>query len=386
MKLRTTLTAIGLVCGVSTAVLAHEAPVVDAQQQQQQNAAVSTQAEGSTGGSWQPVASNNANSNTPQQEGGWQSTSAVSNSGQEVQPVPTQASATPTQEYSVPSGSVDTRVARLEQQIANYNQMNLPQQVTDLQQKNAELQGKLDVADHTLKTLTDQQKLYYQDLEQQIAQLEKQKGIKGVPSAAADKNIADNTTTDTNKKMASNESSVFTKKADIPVTADNADVNTDVPETASADQTDQSAKPINLLAAKKTPSLSDADTYGKAFRSLSNKHFDAAQNEFHDYLSEYPKGRFAVNAHFWLGEIALMHEKYNLALGQFQTVVSDYPNSSKVSDAKLKIAMIHAATGKMDLARTEFKQICRLYPGSTAAQLASIRLQQLANVTSTQLT
>ena len=45
--------------------------------------------------------------------------------------------------------------------------------------------------------------------------------------------------------------------------------------------------------------------------------------------------------------------------------------------------MIHAGTGKMSLARTEFTQIRKQYPGSTAAQLASIRLQQLANVTST---
>lgn len=367
MKLRTTLTAIGLVCcGVSSAVFAHEAPVVDIQQQQQE-ASVSTQAEGSTGGSWQPVASNNASSDAAQQ-GGWQSANAET--GGQAATVQTSAAPIPTQEYSAPSGSVNHRVARLEQQIANYNQMNLPQQVSDLQQKNAALQGQLEVAQHTLKTVTDQQKLYYQDLEQQITQLEKQKGIK--PTKLSDNSASDNTTSDT--------SSAFTKKADIPAATDNTN-------NASADQTDQSsAAPVNLLSQKKLPSLSDADTYGKAFRSLSNKHFDAAQTEFHDYLSEYPQGHFAVNAHFWLGEIGLMHQKYDLALAQFKTVVSDYPSSNKVSDAKLKIAMIHAAMGKMDLARTEFKQICKSYPGSTAAQLASIRLQQLANVTSTQTT
>jgi tol-pal system protein YbgF len=90
-----------------------------------------------------------------------------------------------------------------------------------------------------------------------------------------------------------------------------------------------------------------------------------------------------MNAHFWLGELGLMHEKYDAALKQFQMVVSQYPKSNKVPDAKLKIAMIRAATGKLDVARQEFKEIRKSYPGTTAAQLASIRLQQLANATST---
>ncbi|EKD78015.1 MAG: tol system periplasmic component, partial [uncultured bacterium] len=144
-----------------------------------------------------------------------------------------------------------------------------------------------------------------------------------------------------------------------------ADIKKDKNDTSENDQT-------------ATPSLGDADAYNKAFRLLSRKHFNQAQSAFKNYLQDYPKGQFAVNAHFWLGEIALMNQHYDDAISQFKTVVTQYPTSNKVSDAKLKIAMIHAAKGETDKAKKEFTQIRKDYPGSTAAQLASIRLQQIS--------
>lgn len=377
MKLSAALVTPFLICGISFATFAHEAPVVDASQQQQMDSSASTQAAAPSTGSWQPVTTGTAaETSSADSTSAWRPVSAqpAAASSSDAQP---QAQAQPVQSQPVQAetGSVDKRVSRLEQQMSNYNQMNLPQQVTDLQQKNAELQGQLEVAQHNLKKLSDQQKLYYQDLEQQLTQLEQQK-----PKAAAQ--LASKNTQD----AAANPATGFVKKADI---ANSDTANTDSASTTAASSSQASSTPakpasINLLNPKKAqmPSLSDADAYGKAFQSLSDKHFDLAQKQFHAYLADYPKGRFAMNAHFWLGEIGLMHEKYSEALQQFQIVVAQYPKSNRVSDAKLKIAMIHAATGKITLARNEFIQIRKNYPGSTAAQLASIRLQQLANVTS----
>jgi tol-pal system protein YbgF len=382
MKLGTTgLTAI-LVYSVSTAVLAHEAPVVDAQQQQ---SAVSTQAETVTGGSWQPVTPSSS-----QPTDSWRPVSNSPSHDQSNNAYQAQ-SATPTQEAAIApdhSGSIHKRVARLEQQMSNYNQMNLPQEITDLQQKNADLQGQLEVAQHNLKKVTDQEKLYYQDLEQQISQLQNQKGKKvqlsdNTPSRSASSEDAPSKDSLSKDAASKDTSSGFVEK-DSADAASSDGKKDSIAKSDSSDQSAQSAqdKSVNLLSQKKAPSLSDADTYDKAFRSLSNKHFDAAQKEFHTYLQGYPKGRFAVNAHFWLGEIALMRQHYDVATKEFQTVVSRYPQSNKVSDAKLKIAMIHAAKGQVDVARTEFTQIRKEYPGTTAAQLASIRLQQLENATS----
>ena len=195
---------------ISLTAAAHEAPVVDIQQQN--NSANNTQAAGSTGGSWQPVSSD---SNTGSDSNAWQpvgSSQLATTSGSNSQPNNAQQSSTPVQEESSApvSGSVDQRVSRLEQQMTNYSQMNLPQQISDLQQKNAELQGQLEVAQHSLQTLTTQQKLYYQDTQQQIAQLKLDGGV-ATPTAKTE-------------TSANSNSPAFTKKNNISSAA-NADEN-----------------------------------------------------------------------------------------------------------------------------------------------------------------
>ncbi len=322
---------IALIIGFSPSLLfANEAPVVDAQQD-----SASTQVE-SVGAGWQSMpntAQNNAEQN-PQ--------SAAQNDGQlsvqDETPVATTAqnqnqnqnqnssnnnsesenTVVPNAAYVAPTGSIDQRVARLEQQIANITQMNLPQQVDNVRQSVAQLQGQMQVEDRDIKTLTSQQTSFYQDLQQQIAQLKK-------PGTA----IAATATT-----------------------------------TATAGTT-----------ATATPA--DSAAYDKAFKLISARNFPQAKIAFNNYLQQFPKGRFVANTHFWLGEIGMNSKDYSEATTQFQDLISQYPTSSKVPDAKLKIATIHAATGKTEVARKEFAAIQKTYPGTTAAQLASIRLQQL---------
>ena|SRR3990167_3155702 len=365
-----------LLSGVSLSALAYEAPVVDVTAQQSANADAVPPTQEMSGGSWQPVANNDnpPNSAAPtSQNGGWQTVSnnesnSVPNQDQpnmtaQAQSAPQQVMAQASAPREAHNSKLDQRVSRLEQQMANNNSMNLPQQVSDLHNQVAQLQGQLEVDQHQLATLTKQQKLYYQDIEQQLA------SNQNLPNKKAQ--LTDDSAASQNTVAA---------RAASPQPDDQSENM-----QANAQKNDQLGQFHDMALSKKTPSLSDADSYGKAFQLLSNKHFNGAQTAFNQYLNDYPSGHFAVNAHFWLGEIALMDEKYQPALKQFNAVVAEYPTSKKVPDAKLKIAMIHAATGKMQLARKEFSQIRKTYPGSTAAQLASIRLQQLANATSTTL-
>lgn len=384
------LTLLGLQSAIAISAFANDAPVVDIQDQSQGSGAAATQAEQPSGDGWQQVNNNAPQNNSAQANnngdgGGWQPASNSStHSGSNNSGNAGSASA-----VTDNSGSVDQRVARLERQMSNYNQMNLPQEVSDLQQKIAQLQGQVEVDQHTIQTLTNQQKLYYQDTQQQIAQLQQNGGGKNTAVAAnLSKNSASTDESEFEKKTDGSSTMVVHKKKGESLK--DATQNIDTTSVTGGDSADTApvvakGKDIvngqNLLAQNGT-TLSDADLYDKAFRALSDKNFDGAQKGFHDYLANYPKGKFAVSAHFWLGEIGLMHQKYDSALKQFKVVVSDYPSSNKVPDAKLKIAMIHAATGKMEAARQEFTQIRKEYPGTTAAQLASIRLQQLANATS----
>jgi len=239
--------------------------------------------------------------------------------------------ATPSTTVTLPSASVqnltmDQRVARLEQQIANLTRMNLPQQISDMQQQLQQLSGELQVQSHDIKLLNDQQRSFYQDLDQRIKQLS---------------NLSGNGSGNNNS------------------------------DGASSTQSSKSNMATTDIA------LQDSNAYKAAFDYLAKKDVDKAEQGFQDYLNNYPNGAYQANAHYWLGEIYLVKKQKQTAMNEFSNVVKNFAKSSKVPDAKLKIAMINASQGKKGLAQTQFKQIKKQYPHSTAAQLASIQLQQL---------
>jgi tol-pal system protein YbgF len=290
------------------AVFADDAPVVDVTQ----------------GLAPAPAADNN---NAPQPAAMPQNnddTAAVSNNAPA-------AAATPTPDLS--SMSSKQRAARVEQQVENLVQMNLPQQITDLQQTIQQMQGQLQSQAHDLKVLSDQQRSFYQDLDQRISQLKN-----GKSAATASSNT-----------LSSHDDAV----------AKNA-----------TDEKSGSAQ------------VKDTSAYQEAFAQLTKKQYEEAKDGFQNYLHNYPNGQFLMNAYYWLGEINLIRKNYIQAENSFQTMLQRFPKSEKTPDAKLKLAMIHFAHGKKQQAKNEFLQIKKQYPGSTAAQLANIQLQQFSETTS----
>lgn len=220
---------------------------------------------------------------------------------------------------------VPERLLRLEQQMANLIRMNLPEQISQLQQGLQQLQGQLQVQAHNLKLLSDQQRNFYQDIDQRLAKL-KNNAAAGVK---------------------------FTK------------------------QTNSSNSKSTIAAPIYNKQMQDTNNYQFAFNLLLQKKYDQAKAAFQKYLTTFPQGKFLANAHFWLGEIFALEKKYAQAAKEFNTVVKQFPKSAKVPDAQLKLAISHANMGQVKQAMQEFLQIKKRYINSTAAQLATIHLQQL---------
>ncbi len=283
---------------------ANDAPVVDVTQQAQTQAAEPDDGGGDS--TQTPLVTSVSPSNAPDEQ------VPENNNNSAVTQIPP---------ISTSNMSTSKRVSRLEQQVQNLIRMNLPQQVSQLQQKVDKLQGELQVQNHTIDSLN-----------KQLAQ--------NAPGKNADSKKA--------------------PYSDVAPSTTTGDVSTKVPPPAVKNVTDE------------------ATSYRNAFDLLIKKQYAPAGDAFSSYLKQYPKGQFLVNAHYWLGEIYLLQKKSPEALVQFQSVANDFPNSSKVSDAKLKIAQILAQTGKVPEARQQLTTIIKKYPGSTAAQLAKIQLQQLS--------
>jgi len=217
--------------------------------------------------------------------------------------------------------SSEERVDRLEQQMANLAQMNLPQQINELRQELQQLNGRLQVQQHDIQVLSNQQRSFYEDLNRQIQQVQGGTAAAGQPIA---------------------------KNASSPSVSEVADANMD-----------------------------DSKAYRAAFDLLMKKQYPAAIHAFRAYLDNHARGAFVANAHYWLGEIYIRQDNVKQAEKSFKALVHQFPKSNKVPDAKLKLAVIHIKMGKVERGRRELQAIKRQYPSSTAAQLASIQLQRM---------
>jgi tol-pal system protein YbgF len=222
-----------------------------------------------------------------------------------------------------PSFPLSQRMVRMEQQLNNLINMNLPQQIAELQEQVAQLRGQLQVQAHDLKILNNQQTTFYKDLDDRIKQLQ---NLNSNDSGDNGSNKVDNNTATTN--------------------------------TSSIQ-------------------LKDSTAYQTAFDLVTKHQYVRAKAAFQNYMNNYPNGDYVANAHYWLGEIYCKNKDKTKAEAEFTTIVTKYPKAHKVPDAKLKLAIIHSGQGKVKQAKQELQAIIKDHPKSTAAQLANIRLQQM---------
>jgi len=122
------------------------------------------------------------------------------------------------------------------------------------------------------------------------------------------------------------------------------------------------------------PEMGEQEAYQAAYGLVRERQFSAALTAFDAFLSEFPFGRFAPNAHYWLGELYLVVEPVDpeAARQNFQVLLDQYPNDRKVPDALYKLGRVHALKGNEERSREYLDRVIAEYgaDGHPAAQLA----------------
>lgn len=118
-------------------------------------------------------------------------------------------------------------------------------------------------------------------------------------------------------------------------------------------------------------------SYLAAYELIKSKEFDKAVMAMRNFITQYPRGGYTANAHYWLGELYMVKKAYPEAIQQFQTVLKAFPTSSKTSDCSLKIGYALIASGQKKSARQYLQDVIRDYPDTHAAQLATAKLETL---------
>lgn len=280
----------------------------------------------------------------------------------------------------VGSRSIPDRLRVLESKVDNLSQANLTARIEELQQTIAELRGQLEKQSHDLEQLTANQKSNSQDVNSRVVQSSATPAAAEASTDAAAPVAAESSPKPTNANIPLSERIKASSLGNVKTSSKSTSLETN--QTPSVTKPSAAVPPAEKVAnvssqTSNPTAVGEQGLYQQAFSLLKSKQYDRALTQFKEYITKYPKGNYAVNAHFWMGEINYLQGKHSAAKKSFETVVKNYPKDKKIPDAMLKLAVIATDTGHKSQAEEMLGQIQKQYPGTTAAKLAMIRSQEL---------
>lgn len=114
--------------------------------------------------------------------------------------------------------------------------------------------------------------------------------------------------------------------------------------------------------------------YEAALNLLKGGKHRESLSAFEAFVSKYPAGSFAPNAHFWAGNAALQAKEIASATNHFNAVLGKWPNDAVAPDAMLGLANCQQAMGDTKTVQRTLQSLIERYPSSNAAQAAKQRL------------
>ncbi len=146
---------------------------------------------------------------------------------------------------------------------------------------------------------------------------------------------------------------------------DDGTVSTGVAPITAAPETPAAGPAVDLQEGEEA-------VYRAAYELVREREFDDAVAAFTAFLADFPFGRYAPNAHYWLGELYLVLDPPDpeLARQNFKLLLNQYPSDPKVPDALYKLGRVQFIKGNRQRSKEYLDEVIRGYPSHAAAQLA----------------
>ena len=125
------------------------------------------------------------------------------------------------------------------------------------------------------------------------------------------------------------------------------------------------------------PSGDEQADYLAAFDELKRGDYVASAAAFESFLVRHPRGTYAPNALYWLGESYYVTQNYDLAEQQFQAVVDQFPRHDKAAGALLKVGLSQYGQGAVEAAAATLAEVIARYPGTDVARTAGDSLRSM---------
>ena len=137
--------------------------------------------------------------------------------------------------------------------------------------------------------------------------------------------------------------------------------------------------PAPRTAAPAAPSRvtpDEASEYRQALDLYFARRYAEAIDAFRGLLARHPRGAYADNAEYWIGESHYGLGDYRAALASFERVAA-MPGSNKADDAQLKLGYCRLRLGDRVRAGEEFRKLVSLHPSSEYVGRAQAELDKL---------
>lgn len=239
------------------------------------------------------------------------------------------------------TASVEERLNRLERLVNSKGLVDVIVRVENLQTELQRLVGEIELQKHTLDEIKKRQRDLYLDIDRRILQIERRSGSSSTSTMS------------------------MTTQPSVKVTPEPG-VNTTPAQTS----------PIAVPRSKKKKE-GEQVAYQKAFDLLRALRYEKATQAFRQFLSDYPDGRYAHIAQYWLAETSYHTRKYAVAVEDYQTLINLYPKSPKRADALLKIGYSQFELKLFAQAKSVLKKLIQSYPGTTEAGQAENLLRKI---------
>ncbi|VAW91270.1 TPR repeat containing exported protein; Putative periplasmic protein contains a protein prenylyltransferase domain [hydrothermal vent metagenome] len=239
--------------------------------------------------------------------------------------------------------SAEERLQRLERILESQGLVDMLVKIENLQSELQILRGELELHTHQLDEIKQRQRDLYVDIDRRLLRLER--NGPGPGSSGATGSTAGAT------------SATATVGAVTSSTATNTK-----PSTTTGSSTDFAA---------------EQKAYQKAFDLLRELRYEQAVTAFNGFITQFPQGRYAHIAQYWIGEANYAQRNFKQAIIDYQKLIDNYPNSPKLAEAMLKIGYSQYELKKFKQAETTLKQLTKNYPGTTEAGQATNLIQKI---------
>lgn len=239
---------------------------------------------------------------------------------------------------------VEERLDRLERLVNSKGLVDIMVRVESIQNELQRLVGEIELQKHTLDEIKKRQRDLYLDIDRRLLQIERRSGSS-------------------------------TTSVSVPQSLQSPQSPQSLSQTPRARETAPGLIRTAPGVAKKKEGEQVA--YQKAFDLLRALRYKKATQAFRQFLNDYPDGRYAHIAQYWLAETSYHTRKYDVAVQDYQTLINQYPKSPKRADALLKIGYSQFELKSFSKAKNVLKKLIQSYPGTTEAGQAENLLQKI---------